>query len=53
MCISCTSKHLVKFYQELLKSKGKNVETNFVQDNFINGQEYITPLDVTGFLGPP
>ena len=50
------SKHLVDLYQESLKSKGKNIETNFITDdfnNFSNSLEDITHLDVDDFLVYP
>ncbi|XP_017974461.1 PREDICTED: uncharacterized protein LOC108661545 [Theobroma cacao] len=45
-----TPKHLVELYQASLKDKGKNIETNFVEDD---RQVDITHLDVTDFFAHP
>lgn len=46
-----TAKHLVDLYQASLKGKGKNAETNFIDQN--NVYDDITHLDVADFLEQP
>ena len=50
-----TPKHLVNLYQESLKYKGKEIETNFagIDDDFDDGQMDVTHLDVADFFAHP